>query len=172
MKLTAVVWQIFELEAQPFSGNGNAVIRNRGWRTTIAKDKQLFSKWIASSSYFIDRNGRNILRTRNRARLQNEFVPLLSHLHYILKRSKDFIYSVWNLSWIIYQRKKKYQLWGALRTLVTQPMLQRQPNPTELRSMDHYHQIFCRFQKCKRKVPPPSPLSNDFEKSWVFSLFF
>ena len=25
--------------------------------------------------------------------------------------------------------------------------------------MDYYHQIFCRFRKCKRKVPPPSPLS-------------
>ena len=38
--------------------------------------------------------------------------------------------------------------------------------------MDYYQQIFCRFRKCKQKVPPPSPLSNDFEKSWVFSLFF
>ena len=26
--------------------------------------------------------------------------------------------------------------------------------------MDYYHQIFCRFRKCKRKVPPPSPLST------------
>jgi hypothetical protein len=58
------------------------------------------------------------------------------------------------------------------KALVTQPMMQRWPNPTELRSMDYYHQIFCRFQKCKRKVPPPSPLSNDFEKNWVFLLFF
>ena len=54
-------------------------------------------------------------------------------------------------------------------SLVTQPMLQLRPNWSELRSMDYYHQIFCRFQKCKRKVPPPSPLSNDFEKSWFFS---
>ena len=54
-------------------------------------------------------------------------------------------------------------------TLVTQPMLQLRPNCTELRSMDYYHQIFCRFQKCKRKVPPPSLLSNDFEKSCFFS---
>ena len=54
-------------------------------------------------------------------------------------------------------------------TLVTQPMLQRQPNRKELRSMDSYIQILCRFQKCKRKVPPPSPLSNDFEKSFFFS---
>ena len=55
--------------------------------------------------------------------------------------------------------------------LVTQPMLQLRPNWSELRSMDYYHQIFCRFRKCKRKVPPPSPLSNDFEKSWGFSKF-
>ena len=58
------------------------------------------------------------------------------------------------------------------RSLVTQPILQRRPHPTELRLMDYYHQIFCRFRKCKWKVPPPSPLSNDFEKSWVFLLFF
>ena len=50
-------------------------------------------------------------------------------------------------------------------TLVTQPMLQLRPNYTPLRSMDYYHQIFCRFQKCKQKVPPPSLLCNDFEKS-------
>ena len=55
--------------------------------------------------------------------------------------------------------------------LVTQPMLQRRPNRTELRSMDYCHQIFCRFRKWW-KVPPPLLLSNDFEKSWVFSLFF
>ena len=40
--------------------------------------------------------------------------------------------------------------------LVTQPMMQRQPNCTELRSMDSYIQILCRFQKCIQKVPPPS----------------
>ena len=40
-------------------------------------------------------------------------------------------------------------------TLVTQPMMQRRPNPTELRSMDSYIQILCRFQKSKQKVPPP-----------------
>ena len=55
------------------------------------------------------------------------------------------------------------------KALVTQLMLQRRPNRMELRSMDYYHQIFCRFRKFKRKVPPPSLLSNDFEKSWVFS---
>ena len=48
----------------------------------------------------------------------------------------------------------------AFNALVTQPMMQRQPNPTELRSMDSYIQILCRFQKSKRKVPPPSPLST------------
>jgi hypothetical protein len=41
----------------------------------------------------------------------------------------------------------------ARSTLVTQPMLQRRPNRTELRSMDSCIQILCRFQKCKRKVP-------------------
>ena len=59
-----------------------------------------------------------------------------------------------------------------LHTLVTQPMLQLRPNCLELRSMDYYNQIFCRFRKCKQKVPPPSPLSNDFEKSWVFFKIF
>ena len=62
-------------------------------------------------------------------------------------------------------------LWSASYTLVTQPMKQHRPNPTELRSMDSYIQILCRFQKCKRKVPPPSLLSNDFEKCWFFCLF-
>ena len=42
--------------------------------------------------------------------------------------------------------------------LVTQPTLQRWPNPMELRSMDSYFQILCHFQKCKQKVPPPSLL--------------
>ena len=46
------------------------------------------------------------------------------------------------------------------KTLVTQPMLQLRPNWSELRSMDSYIQILCRFQKCKRKVPPPSLLST------------
>ena len=49
----------------------------------------------------------------------------------------------------------------AALSLVTQPMLQRQPNRKELRSMDSYIQILCRFQKCKQKVPPPSLLSNE-----------
>ena len=40
-------------------------------------------------------------------------------------------------------------------TLVTQPMLQLRLNQTELRSMDLLNQILCRFQKFKRKVPPP-----------------
>ena len=37
--------------------------------------------------------------------------------------------------------------WFYAGSLVTQPMMQRQPNPTELRSMDSYIQILCRFQK-------------------------
>ena len=40
-------------------------------------------------------------------------------------------------------------------------MMQRRPNPTELRSIDSYIQIVCRFQKSKQQVPPPSPLSNE-----------
>ena len=44
--------------------------------------------------------------------------------------------------------------------LVTQPMMQRRPNPTELTSMDSYIPIICRFQKSKGKVPRPSPLST------------
>ena len=51
--------------------------------------------------------------------------------------------------------------------LVTQPMLQRRPNCTELRSMDSYTQILCRFQKCKQKVPPPS-LPYSKKKKGVF----
>ena len=35
-------------------------------------------------------------------------------------------------------------------------MMPRRPNPTELRLMDSYIQILCRFQKSKQKVPPPS----------------
>ena len=40
--------------------------------------------------------------------------------------------------------------------LITQPMMQRRPNPTELKSMDSYTQLFCRFQKSKQNVPLPS----------------
>ena len=46
-------------------------------------------------------------------------------------------------------------------SLVTQPKLQRRPNCMELRSMDSYIQILCRFQKCKQKVLPPSLLNNE-----------
>ena len=62
-----------------------------------------------------------------------------------------------------------------VQTLVTQPMLQLRPNCTELRSMDLYNQILCRFQKCKRKVPPPSPLFGRKKKVNFFfqeSFFF
>ena len=50
----------------------------------------------------------------------------------------------------------KVSLPALISTLVTQPMMQRRPNCTELRSMDSYIQILCRFQKSKQKVPPPS----------------
>ena len=45
-----------------------------------------------------------------------------------------------------------------LRRIITQPMMQLRPNRTELRLMDSFIQILCRFQKFKRKVPPLSPL--------------
>ena len=49
----------------------------------------------------------------------------------------------------------------ARETLATQPMMQRQPNTTDLRSMDSYNQILCRFQKSKLKLHrPPSVLKN------------
>ena len=47
-------------------------------------------------------------------------------------------------------------LFAVCSALVTQPMMQRPPNPTELRLMDSYIQILCRFQKSKQKVPPLS----------------
>ena len=40
--------------------------------------------------------------------------------------------------------------------LVTQLMMQQQPNCMELRLKDSYIQILCGFQKSKQKVPPPS----------------
>ena len=54
-------------------------------------------------------------------------------------------------------------------SLVTQPILQRRPNRTELRLMDSFIQILCRFQKSKRKVPPLSPLSYKIKKGVFFS---
>ena len=45
--------------------------------------------------------------------------------------------------------------------LLKKPVLQSRPNRTELRSMDSYIQILCRFQKSKQKVPPPSLFSNE-----------
>ena len=60
--------------------------------------------------------------------------------------------------------------WGqkGLSTLVTQPMLQRRPNRMELRLMDSYIQILCRFQKCKQKVPPPSGPFAQKKKHLIF----
>ena len=71
--------------------------------------------------------------------------------------------------WLTFWRDKWRSVFDV--ALVTQPMSQLRLNWSELRSMDYYHQIICRFRKCKRKVPPPSLLSNDFERSWVFSKF-
>ena len=49
-----------------------------------------------------------------------------------------------------------------MKPLVTQPMMQSRPNPTELRSMDSYIQILCGFQKNKQKVPP----AFDYKLLW------
>ena len=65
-------------------------------------------------------------------------------------QSKDYTYCI----------RREQGITFCPSTLVTQPMLQLRPNCSELRLMDYYHQIFCRFRKCKRKVPPPSPLST------------
>ena len=46
-------------------------------------------------------------------------------------------------------------------SIVTQPMLQCWPNCTELRSMDSYIQILCRFYKYKGKVPPLLLFNNE-----------
>ena len=55
----------------------------------------------------------------------------------ILRQQKD---------WVGGFRKRHFLLtFSTVFTLVTQPMLQLRPNCTELRSMDYYHQIFCRF---------------------------
>ena len=53
---------------------------------------------------------------------------------------------------------------NASKALVTQPMLQLRPNCTELRSMDSYIQILCRFQKCKLKVPPSVSVVISWQK--------
>ena len=71
----------------------------------------------------------------------------------------------WHFYWVTLSCSLFYscllsgEFWAG-QAVVTQPMLQLRPNWSELRSMDYYHQIFCRFRKCKRKVPPPSPLST------------
>ena len=63
-----------------------------------------------------------------------------------------FIARIFMLKILGLQAKKFFSVAEAL---VTQPMMQCQPNPTELRSMDSHIQILCRFQKRKQKVPPP-----------------
>ena len=38
--------------------------------------------------------------------------------------------------------------------------------------MDLFNQILCRFQKCKQKVPPPSPLFGQKKKTSLNDMFF
>ena len=61
-------------------------------------------------------------------------------------------------------------------SLVTESMLQCGPNRTELRSMDSFIQILCRFQKSNQKVPPLSlpctknhPLLRNMQEKYIFS---
>ena len=56
-------------------------------------------------------------------------------------------------------------------SLVTQPMLQRRQNCTELRSMDSYIQILCIFLKSKPKVPPPS-LPCTRKSPFIYGIYF
>ena len=65
---------------------------------------------------------------------------------------------LWNISY-----NQHYDI-----SLVTQPMMLRW-NCTELRSMDSYIQILCRFKKSMQKVPPSSLLcikNSDRPKQW------
>ena len=69
-----------------------------------------------------------------------------------------------------FQRLTKF--WGRYKALVTQPMMQRQPNPTELRLMDSYIQILGRFKTSKQKLPPPSPLNTQKSPFTPQRIFF
>ena len=61
------------------------------------------------------------------------------------------------------------------KTLVTPPMMKRRTNRTELRSMDSYTKISCRFQNSKQKFPPLSPPCTNHslnpQRMILFSLF-
>ena len=92
---------------------------------------------------------KNIVKIRN-----SETIPR-SNINRICKKNREnkkFFFS-WK------HPVNKYKT-----SLVTQPMLQLRPNRSDPRSMDLSDQILCRFQKCKRKVPPSLP---PFEKKHV-----
>ena len=52
---------------------------------------------------------------------------------------------------------------------VTQPMLQLRPNPTELRSMDYYHQIFCVVPKIYLHIVPVTNILCQNKRWFAFS---
>ena len=113
--------------------------------------------------------------TLDRSAITTEPIYLL--INYIEKKfaieikdvlSNSVVHSMHEILNLIFDCNPKRYFHPCL-SLVTQPMLQLRPNRSLLRLMDYYYQIFCRFQKCKRKVPPPALPSNDFEKSWFFS---
>ena len=83
-------------------------------------------------------------------------MPLVVELERAVWRGFDLA-TKWQQSVYKWKQSESHCIKSCLSiSLVTQPMLQCQPNPMELRSMDSYIQFLCRFQKCKRKVLPPS----------------
>ena len=102
-------------------------------------------------------------RLRNLTAISNMVAPFLS----IWYRVNDFtttIFNHWILEMVRYFFEFPWHMKRCLFALVTQPMMQHWPNTRELRSMDSYIQILCRFQKSKQKVPPPSLLILFFSK--------
>ena len=110
------------------------------------------------------------------------FLPNLQRMHILYLESRtQLLRAIWFRHWKVQEFLSHFEFdtrcwnqqvlrfnwlsWSLLckfffvNSLVTQPMMQ--PNQTELRSMDSYIQILCRFQKCKGKVPPPLLLSNE-----------
>ena len=82
-------------------------------------------------------------------------VPLLCLLVFEEQRKKGSNHK--RCLWVLFVKREHHESQDkCVWSLVTQPMMQHRPNQMELRSMDSYIQILCRFQKCKQKVSPPS----------------
>ena len=89
------------------------------------------------------------------------FSRMFYYLHVLLapyiKKMETYIAHILGflMVWYYVYLRTTYVAAVSRSSLVTQPMLQLRPNWSELRSMDYYHQIFCRFRKCKQKLLPP-----------------